>query len=136
MGFEVPIRTAMLEFTEHEGLEVRVALDVPMQMFFDFTHMVDSNDMAEVEKAVREFADTALIEWNVTIKGEQIPPTGDGITRLPLGFAKDILMGWLRSIAEAPAPLVQPSTNGTQSPAESAPTEPLSPSPQDSRRSN
>lgn len=123
MGFEVPRRTAALVFEEYPGLEVSAVLDVPLQMFFDFQRMAESLDVAQVEKALREFGDAVLISWNAEIDGKAIPATGDGLMALSLGLAKDILAGWLRGIADVPAPLAGGSVNGRASLVEPAPME-------------
>lgn len=123
--FEEPQRTALLRFegSEFGGAEVRCRLNVPMQMFFDFQHVQDSEDAGEVEAAFQRFGDDVLIDWNVQEGGAPIPATGEGFKRVSPAFAAIIMQEWVQAVAEVPAPLGEPSPSGSTSGVESVPTE-------------
>lgn len=126
MGFEIPKRTATLDFEAYPGLEVVVNLDVKLGTFFDLTELADSGDLKTIKQALSDFGDNVLISWNAEEEGRAIPATAEGIMALPFQMAKDVLEGWMRGITELPAPLVEPSPNGTQYQEESGQTEPSS----------
>lgn len=100
--FELPIRTARLVFEdEWAGAEVRVRLDVPLSMIFRFQELGD--DAAKLRDAYAEFAESVLIGWNITIGGEEIPATADGLLRAPATFVAAVIREW---IAATQRPLV------------------------------
>jgi hypothetical protein len=117
-SFEVPIRTARLEFEEWPNLFVRAVLDIPMGAFFDFQRMAASNDPGDQEVVMRRFGDDILLETNITVGGEPIEATGDGFLRLPPAFALEIIQSWVRAIQEVPAPLGTPPSAGEPSGAD------------------
>lgn len=112
MGFEIPRRTASLTFDQYPGLEVTAVLDVPLQMYFELARLANSEDVAQVEAALRRFGDEVLMSWNAEEKSEPLPADAEGLMRLGMEMAKDILEGWMKGMVQLPAPLAAPSPNG------------------------
>lgn len=99
MGFEAPTNLLKLIFTDpsYEGLEV-------------YVRFVGADDLAEASKLqhiaakdvrpshvaglLDQFAER-LVSWNVTIDGEDVPATRDGIRRLDILFQLPIIEAWV-----------------------------------------
>ena len=132
MGFKNPRRTARLIFDEgspYQGAEVVCAFDVSLGMFFEFSQ-AGSEDMAAQREAFVRFGDELLIEWNLEEDdGTPIPATGEGILRISAPFVMVIISKWQEAIQDVPAPLGEPSPNGSTSEEPSNLTEAPSASP-------
>lgn len=111
MGFKIPERTAVLTFkgSAYEGAEVRVRLNVPLQVFFDLASQ-------EGLQAFQPFGDAVLSSWNLeTAEGRPIPATGKGMLTLPLDFGLWLIRAWVKEVSTLSTPLVEPSDNGAMS---------------------
>lgn len=102
MGFEVPRRTARIQFEEHPGMEIECALDISLGAFFEFQRLTASKDQKDVEKAMQQFGEEIVISWNLEIDGIKLPATGEGMLRLPPAFALVILNAWVGAVQELP----------------------------------
>ena len=125
MGFEVPRRTAVLQFEgeEYEGCEVRCVFDISLGDLLYFDNLEAGSQKAE--EAMRRFGDSFLESWNVEINGESVPATGDGIMLVPAPFALMMLNAWreaMTKIAGVSDPLGDASKNGSTSEEESVMT--------------
>lgn len=119
-GFRVPRREALVEFEEgHEyhGAEVRLRLDVPMGLVFEFQRLGSDG-----EAALRRFGDQILLGWNLEDDdGEPVPATADGLLTQPFGFANTLMTRWAEAVTGVPGPLGVPSSNGATSAASKPP---------------
>lgn len=130
--FKVPRRTALLELDipGWEGAAIRCYFDIPMGSFFDFERMTDTDDMSKLEAGIRRFADDFILEWNLTDDdGQPLTADADGIMYIPLAIAAKMLQAWKAAMLVPPAPLEEPSPNGSTSAAPSMEKEPSSASP-------
>lgn len=100
MGFEVGGNTAVLEFGEGTALDgafVRISLDMSVKEFLALqrraTNETDSNEVrtAAMEATYQEIGDAVLVDWDVVLKGEPLPATGDGLLRLPWAVAQQFV---------------------------------------------
>lgn len=137
MGYEAPTSTFLLRFEDHPGLEVR-ARSVPLGVFTQLASLADvvehkdDHDLAALASGLGElgtlfdnFGD-ALVEWNVTINGQSVPATPDGVRRLDVPFALELIFAWMDAIGGVEAPLARRSPGGGHALAGSLPMEPLS----------
>ncbi len=76
---------------------------------------MESDNERETETALRRWADEVLIEWNVEEAGAAIPADGDGLMRIGLGFAIEIVQAWSEEVKTA-APLA-PANPGSLTPS-------------------
>lgn len=130
MGWERKDKTLRLVFEdpEYEGLEV-VTRRVPLETFLRLARLQDSSGIDEVAGLINDFAEAALVSWNLEQNGEPIPVTAEAFRSQDFEFAMVIIRAWLNAVAAVPVPLDKPSQNG-ESPAElSIPMVPLSGSP-------
>lgn len=68
-------------------------------------------------------------EWNLTVRGEPVPVTVEGLMSVPnqrLPWA--LYRGWLAALSEVDRPLPEGSPSGEPAPGVSVPMVPLSPS--------
>lgn len=116
MGFKVPRRTIRLIFEgdEYDGCEVVCGSDVSFEAL-GFFQTLDESATSDPE-ALRIFADSFLISWNIEgADGEIMPCDGEHFLKLPYWFAFKIMEAWKKAMteeAEVPAPLGKPSRNG------------------------
>ena len=140
MGYELPKRTAILEFEEGDdyyGAEIEVSLDLPLEMIFRFRrarrpdseHPATPEEVADEEQLYREFGDRALVRWNLTAGGVPVPATGAGFIAQPGPFCAAVMTAWTRATTGDSAPLVAPSDVGPVSQEPSGPMASPSPSP-------
>lgn len=117
MGFELPERTALLQFEdgEYAGAEVRCRLNVGMGVMFDLWRLQNSPTPDDIQRAFLLFADEALIEWNLTRRGEAIPASPEGLGRVPMEFIRLLLAKWQEAAIGVPDPLDSRSANGATS---------------------
>ena len=124
MGYRRESRTIRLVFDdpEMEGLEV-LTRSVPLGTFM---RMVDvaglsgakatPESMAEVNALFADFAEHALISWNIEVgDGTPVPPTLDGMKTQETTFMLDVVMTWLGAVGAATGPLVSSSSSGSTS---------------------
>jgi hypothetical protein len=110
--FNLVRREALLEYasdTEWPGLEVRVRIDIPFEDYFTWLELTDNRER------LRSWGDAVLVEWNMDEDDKPVPATGDGMLTLPQGLTKDLTGRWLDAMTDVPAPLSEPSNDGTTS---------------------
>src|SRR3989304_7652795 len=131
MGFEEPVRTATLVFEDEDyaGAEVVCRRNVSMGTYFEIARAGEVGNAEASEAAFRLFGERVLASWNVTVEGEPLPASGEGMLGLSPEFAALILSAWTRAVTDMPAPLGEPSVNGSSAKAPSIPMEVLSGSP-------
>jgi len=111
MGYRRESRRITLDFADPEfnGLEV-VTRSVPLGTFLA---MLDSSsDSAKTAQLFQDFAENALIEWNLEDDNGPVPPTLAGMKAQDTDFMLSIVKAWLDAIGTASAPLVGASSNG------------------------
>lgn len=132
MGFEFDDPTYVLEFEDGrlEGLEVKAKAQT-LGNFLDMTALAamgdnpSSADMVKVGELLAGFAEV-LVEWNVQVKGEDVPATLDGLRRLKFQDAFKIITAWIKATAGVSAPLEDGSNAGGPSVVPLPPMAPLS----------
>lgn len=116
MGFEVPRRTVVFDFTggDYEGAIVRCRLDVNLDTYLYYARVKFSPDSALdlIEAASRRFGEEILLDWNLEDNGEPIPATADGFVKIPPALNAIIIAKWLGEVMAVPDPLVGRSSNG------------------------
>lgn len=126
-----------LEGEQYQGVKV-LAKGLTVGEALEFGEFMDGLRIApvmtaeEVEKRDRsyELFASRLVEWNLESKpGEPLPMTLDGMRQLDWSWGKDFIRSWVKAVSDVPAPLSQPSGDGSPSPVASIPMEPLSESP-------
>jgi hypothetical protein len=136
-GYEAPTTAFALRFEDHPGLEVK-ATSVPLGVFSKLSRLADlaggatdatlakaAEGLGELDDLLVTFGE-ALVDWNVTIKGEPVPPTYEGVCRLDFPFALELIFGWMDAIGGVEAPLAKRSPSGGPALAASLQMEPLS----------
>jgi len=119
-GFRVPLRTARLVFTDlYEGAEVVVRLSVPLGVAVSMAERENNEDPRPVYTSFVQFG---LDKWNLEDDtGSPVPMTVEGLESLPADLVMLMIDQWVRQIGSVPAPLAQPSSNGSMSQAASIP---------------
>ena len=119
-GFRVPLRTARLVFTDlYEGAEVVVRLSVPLGVAVSMAERENNEDPRPVYTSFVQFG---LDNWNLEDDtGSPVPMTVEGLESLPADLVMLMIDQWVRQIGNVPAPLAQPSSNGSMSPEASIP---------------
>lgn len=109
--FEIGGNTARLEFDEGTrlaGSVVTVSLDMSVSEWLALQRTVaglnqaTDEQLSAMEGAFRHFGENALVSWNLALQGEELPPTGDGMMRLPLIIANEIFSAWSAVTAVSP----------------------------------
>jgi hypothetical protein len=111
MGYRRESRRITLVFDDPDlnGLEV-VTRSVPLGTFLA---MLDSSsDVAKTMQLFQDFAENALIEWNLEDDNGSVPATLAGMKTQDADFMLSIVKAWLDAIGTASAPLVGASSNG------------------------
>lgn len=115
MGYRREPRRIILAFDDPElnGLEV-VTRSVPLGTFMA---MLDSSsDAAKTTQLFQDFAEHALIEWNLEDEdGKKVDPSLAGMKTQDTDFMLTIVKTWLDAIGTASGPLVGASSNGSTS---------------------
>ncbi len=112
MGYKIPDRTVVLEgFTDDfEGLEVTCTRNAPMSTYLELDALWQADKRGE---ALQLFGDVILDGWNLETDAGPVAANGTTLKEQPPDFAAIIIEAWLRGVTDVPAPLEQPSTNGT-----------------------
>jgi hypothetical protein len=109
-GFRVARRTALIDFAEESpwhGVEAKVITSVPFETLFWFQRNANNTDAETSIKALAEFGDNYLTEWNLCDPdGNPYPATGEGVCKVTdSGLISAIMMGWIEAVAHPPANL-------------------------------
>lgn len=110
--FKLPKKTARLVFDgDYQGLEVTVRLNVPIRTYLAIQDMSDKNKLLDI---LQEFARIALVGWNVLDeKDEPVPATVEGLLSIEPGMVTRIVAEWSAAVVKPPAPLAEPSADGS-----------------------
>lgn len=117
MGFKLPERTALLDFSQSDyaGAEVRVTLKIKIGTFREWEQVRADADIDSVADIIL----TLVQAWNLEDEDGPIPLSREGIDRIDdLGFMRAIMDGWRAAIAgvtEVSADLKVPSRSGITS---------------------
>lgn len=126
-GFEAPGTGNALNFagTKYEGLEVTVD-SVPFGMLMavmgDYEAatsgaLTSAQAMPLIDRLIDRFGEL-LESWNVTRRGEPVPPTAEGLRSLDAAFVLEIMGAWLTGSVQADEELGKDSGSGGTSAAE------------------
>jgi hypothetical protein len=126
MGYTVVRTVYKLAFEDHPGMVVR-AKGASVEGFTETiglssavqdmdTENLKAGDAEKTVKAIsdlfRRFADV-LLDWNLEEEdGSAIPATVAGLQSLEFPFALEIIMAWVNTVSDVPAPLANSSTPG------------------------
>ena len=123
-GFEAPGTGNVLDFTgtPYEGLEVTVD-SAPLGLLLDImegytaitAEQLDMTAAAPVLLKLLEQFGKVLESWNVTRRGEPVPPTFEGLKQLDAGFVTAIIGAWLTGTTGADEELGKDSPSGGNS---------------------
>jgi hypothetical protein len=106
MAFRLSERTARLRFEEGTvlaGAEVVCRLDIPLGVFLEFQRLAGAgNDPATFERAIRMFAETVLISWDLEDDDGPVPATFEGMQRLPVQAVTGIITAWMEAVQSPP----------------------------------
>jgi hypothetical protein len=122
MGYKVKRKGFCLKFAEgeYEGMEV-ICRSISIGQLLEF----DTTD-SKGQRMVQLFGE-ALISWNLEEEdGTPIPATPEGLSTLEPGIVRVIVEAWSDQIAGVNRPLLEGSSSGETSLAQSIPMEPLS----------
>lgn len=125
-GFEPPASTVTLVFEDAAwaGAEVTCRQSVSTGLALEFISFADLGDrdledlspdeVRRLMEALGRFGDDALVEWNMTRKGEPLPATREGMLRLDMADGMKILMAYLSGLQEINnAPLAGPRSKSS-----------------------
>jgi hypothetical protein len=106
VGYRVDT-SATLVLEGMDGAEVTVVIGVPLTALREW----DETDTLAGEWAC--FLHWARPEWNLEDAEGPIPIDEAAIDRLPITVSRAIMRGWRSATVNPPAPLPQPSSDGT-----------------------
>ncbi len=114
--FEIPDRTATIAIPsgEFEGAEIVVSRNVSLGLVFDIDDAMEQGGRRGMTKAVSSFVDNVLRSWNLARNGEPLAVTAEEMLRLPPDLVVAILRAWGEAMKGTPAPLDEPSEDGSQ----------------------
>lgn len=115
MGFEVA-QTAMLEFEEGHrlhGSHVRVSLDMALREYAALHRAarefqakgeddLGADDLDRLAEVVERWADEALIDWDLELKGAALEASAAGMRQLPVGVQMALFQAWSTTVAAVP----------------------------------
>jgi len=114
MGYELQEKNVSITWapgTELAGLRAVLSLDAPADLLIRMEGF-EQAPTAEKRDLMREFGDAVLVEWDMHVKGQPIPATGDGMLRLPMRVVAAVMKQWTDAVA-GEGPLGQPSSDTT-----------------------
>lgn len=134
-SFDYEPETFKLRFEDPklEGLVVRME-SVTIGEYTELVTLADaarrsaSEQAPVMDKLFGLFA-ASLIEWNLRIRGVDIPPNLSGVRQMPPRLFGAVLEAWMGAMAGPDRPLPAGSPSGGQFPEQLIPMEPLSASP-------
>jgi hypothetical protein len=115
-GFEPPSSGQKLDFSDTAYAGLEVTMDA-----ISLGDLLDIEDLAEgvaAGAAARELCARfakCLESWNVTRKGEPVPPTMEGLLTQDAAFVLALVRSWQQGMAVAPPPLPGGSPSGGSS---------------------
>ena len=117
--------TLVLDEPPYAGAEIEVRLGVGLGVYarartwlgrFRDAEAGGDEEQAAIEAVYSLFVDEALLAWNLIDHRGPVPPTTEGMLRLPLLLGLEIVSTWLAALMAVPVPL------GSDSPAGEPPT--------------
>tara|TARA_R110000824_G_scaffold150747_1_gene321466 strand:+ start:271 stop:633 length:363 start_codon:yes stop_codon:yes gene_type:complete len=91
MGFLIPTGDFTVELNgEYTGAEIVLKGNVPLKTFLEFS----PKDESQIGETFIAFGDSVLVSWNLEDDEGEIPPTGEGMLRLPASLASEIMVQW------------------------------------------
>lgn len=112
------------EGTQIAGATVVCAKEPSIGVLLSIQRGLTSGEVDQLERAFAMFGDEVLVEWTLADASGALPPTAEGVLRLPPSIAGLIIEQWSESLS-IPKASNTPSANGSTSPAASMPAETL-----------
>lgn len=130
MGYEAGVRAVTINFEaghQYHGAEARVK-GMAIGEYMAATGL-DGGDGDTAASSMKRFSER-LLSWNLTVDGEPVPATEEGLQQIDQGLARALQNAYVESIigVHTSDPLPQSSPSGGPSLVESVPMEALSPS--------
>ena len=113
--FRMPARTVLINLTgDFEGGWIRCVRRISLE---DLMRLEQASDFQEQEEQVRWFARTLIKEWNLADEEGNVLAAGEAsfMGALPPDLCIQILQGYVEAVRQVPAPLGEPSTDGSPS---------------------
>lgn len=110
--------TETLSLESVPGVEVEVRLAVAFQDFQAMGQLANIGEGADAEglvTAIRMFGDKFIEAWNVSVKGEPLPVSGESLARLPLAMQLELTSRWFGLIRGPSGPLGNASSTQSDS---------------------
>lgn len=82
------------------------------------------------QEQISAFIAEHLVGWNLERKGEPLPLSAAGVSKLPSRLYSALIVAWVNANTGISAPLETGSPSGGPFPEDAIPMEPLSPSPE------
>jgi len=110
------------------GVEVTMRRAVGLRDFLLFQRLgalggLEEESVDKFEAGVRDFGDRFLIDWNINLRGEELPATGESLLKLPITLQLGLLREWLTQVRGVGAPLDDESQSSSTSQEEPVATE-------------
>lgn len=104
MGFDLSTNTVLLDFTgtRYAGAHVRARIDMP------YSDVMAFNECPDLLAEWAWFRDNALVEWDLQIKGADVP-IGADVNDLPRTFVRQLIRGWSAAVLGLADPLDETS---------------------------
>lgn len=130
MGYDAGVSTITIKFAEGHrryGAEARVRGMSYAE--WEQAAGLDGGGGDDSGATAKKFGEH-LVSWNLTLDGEPIPATPDGMRKADQGLIRDLSNAWVDSLVgvHSADPLPESSPSGEPSLVESVPMEALSPS--------
>lgn len=106
------------EESPYPGLQVKLNLNASLDMWFESF----ATTGGRLQKLLTEFGDDALVDWNLTVKGEAVPATAEGLRRAPFHLVRFLINEWREAAVNPPLPLSLRQPSGATSEAASEET--------------
>jgi hypothetical protein len=123
MSFNVGGSTVALEFdagTVLAGATVMCSLDMSIRDFVQMQRIWSDSqdgDISRVLEAYQMFGDAALVSWDLTLRGEVLPATGESLIRIPAVAANAIFSAWTSAVSGTSSKSPAASESGSTSEA-------------------
>ena len=112
--------TETIALESYPGVKVELRTAVSMRDFRTMTSLGDlGGDLDGLEAALETFGDKFIESWNVSLKGEELTPSGESLARLPVAIQMELVNRWLGLIGGPAAPLGNGSNTSLDSPVPS-----------------
>lgn len=102
------------------GATVMCSLDMSIRDFVQMQRIWSDSqdgDISRVLEAYQMFGDAALVSWDLTLRGEVLPATGESLIRIPAVAANAIFSAWTSAVSGTSSKSPAASESGSTSEA-------------------